>query len=139
MRFRSGDLVRNKITQEQGRVVRVGKRNNTVSYVVVVPATELVGEKEALWRQYEIDDDRDKRKSACHEYAAEKITDYPFLAFVILRQISNSPRNVSTALPFRITRFPSSLHKSSPPRSESWQACSVVLPSRCAQYGASEE
>lgn len=56
MRFRVGDLIYNKITQEQGRVVRLVGRNNTVSYVVVVPASALRGEKEALWRHYEVDE-----------------------------------------------------------------------------------
>jgi hypothetical protein len=43
--------------------------------------------------------------------------------------MSNSPRKVSTAFPFMITRSPWTSHHRSPPRSETWRACSFVLPS----------
>ena len=61
MRFRVGDLIRNKTTQEDGRVVRLVEKNGRVSYVVVVPAGALRGEKEALWRQHEVNDEQCKR------------------------------------------------------------------------------
>ena len=71
MRFRVGDLVYNKITQEKGRVVRIAKKNNRVSYiVVVVPATRMQTEKEALWRQYEVDDERTKNAATRYESAS---------------------------------------------------------------------
>jgi|HubBroStandDraft_6_1064221.scaffolds.fasta_scaffold349497_1 hypothetical protein len=71
MRFRVGDLIRNKITQEEGRIVRLVEKNGSVSYVVVVPASALRGEKEALWRQYEINDEQRKRERNCYESAAK--------------------------------------------------------------------
>jgi hypothetical protein len=62
MRFRVGDLIYNKITQEKGRVVRLVEKSNSVSYVVVVPASRLRGEKEALWRHHEVEDERTKQE-----------------------------------------------------------------------------
>jgi hypothetical protein len=59
MRFRVGDLLRNHITQEKGRVVRLveKEKNDTVSYIVVLPASALRAEREALWRQHEVTDE----------------------------------------------------------------------------------
>jgi hypothetical protein len=70
MRFRVGDLIYNKITQEQGRVVRIVKKNDGLSCVVVVSATPLQGEKEALWLQHEVEDDPTKRRQSGCESAS---------------------------------------------------------------------
>jgi hypothetical protein len=71
MRFRVGDLLRNNITQEEGRVIRLVEKNDTVSYIVVVPASALRGEREALWRQYEVSDDHRRRQGDCYESATK--------------------------------------------------------------------
>jgi hypothetical protein len=75
MRFRIGDLIHNNITQEEGRVVRLVEKNDIVSYVVVVAASALRGEIEALWRQYEVNrqvnDEEPKRKGDLYEAAAK--------------------------------------------------------------------
>jgi hypothetical protein len=71
MRFRVGDLLRNNITQEKGRVVRLVEKNDTVSYVVVLPASALREEREALWRQYEVSDEGRSREGDCYESAAK--------------------------------------------------------------------
>ena len=71
MRFRIGDLLRNNITQEEGRVVRLVEKNDTVSYVVVLPASALHAEREALWRQSEVSDEQRRREGDCYESAAK--------------------------------------------------------------------
>jgi hypothetical protein len=48
MRFRVDDLIRNNITQEEGRVVRFVEKNDTVSRVVVLPPVLYAG-KEKRW------------------------------------------------------------------------------------------
>ncbi|MFZ1011018.1 MAG: hypothetical protein WAN65_29540 [Candidatus Sulfotelmatobacter sp.] len=73
MRFRVGDLIRNNLTQEEGRVVRLVEKNDIVSYVVVVAAGALRGEREALWGQHEVNrevnDEEPKRKGDCEAAA----------------------------------------------------------------------
>lgn len=54
MRFCVGDLIRNNVTQEEGRIVRLVEKNDTISYVVVLPASALRGEREALWLRQEV-------------------------------------------------------------------------------------
>src|SRR3984885_7467420 len=45
------------------------------------------------------------------------------------------PSKKRTALPLMVTRSPRSSHHSSPPRGETWNACSFFFPSRLDQYG----
>jgi hypothetical protein len=71
MRFRVGDLLRNHITQEKGRVVRLVEKNDTVSYIVVLPASALRAEREALWRQHEVTDEQRRHVGDCYESAAK--------------------------------------------------------------------
>jgi len=59
MQFKVGDIVRNKLTQEEGRIVRITdsrEGKGTVAYVVSVCLDPRWGETEieALWIQSEV-------------------------------------------------------------------------------------
>lgn len=74
MRFRVGDLIHNNITQEEGRGVRLVEKNDIVSYIVVVAASALREEREALWRQHEVHrevNDEEPKRRGDYEAAAK--------------------------------------------------------------------
>jgi hypothetical protein len=58
MRFNLGDIVHNKITQEEGRIVRIAdNRPEVVAYIVSValdPQIWRTPTKEALWPESQI-------------------------------------------------------------------------------------
>jgi hypothetical protein len=57
MQFKVGDIVRNKLTQEEGRIVRISdSKQGRVAYVVSLCLDPLWGEteREALWIESQV-------------------------------------------------------------------------------------
>jgi hypothetical protein len=57
MRFKVGDVIHNKTTQEEGRIVRIANlAEDAVGYIVSVVLSPRWGdlEKEILWRESEV-------------------------------------------------------------------------------------
>jgi hypothetical protein len=57
MQFKVGDIVRNNLTQEQGRIVRItDSKKGGVAYVVSLCLDRVWGatEREALWTESEV-------------------------------------------------------------------------------------
>lgn len=56
MQFKVGDIVRDKLTQEEGRIVRITDSNGKVAYVVSLRLDPIWGEteREALWIESQV-------------------------------------------------------------------------------------
>jgi hypothetical protein len=63
--FQIGDVIRRRVSEDEGRVVRIidfseihppakGKRPKRIGYIVSLPANRHTSAKEALWREDEI-------------------------------------------------------------------------------------
>jgi hypothetical protein len=78
---------------------------------------------------------REEMERLCAWLEVDRGVDFPALPFLYetIDQISIVPSRNCTARPAMATRSPRSSQNSSPPRRESWTACSFVLPSRRAQ------
>ena len=55
MAFKVGDLIFNRVTQEEGRIIRLIPAEDDTAYVVSMAADKLWGKRETLWRRSEIE------------------------------------------------------------------------------------
>ena len=54
MAFKVGDLICNRVTQEEGRIIRIVPTEDDTAFVVCIAASKLWGKRETLWRRSEI-------------------------------------------------------------------------------------
>jgi len=54
MRYSVGQVIYNRVTDEQGHIVRVTDVGGKLAYVVRVPSDAFWAEREALWQEYDV-------------------------------------------------------------------------------------